>query len=100
MVPSCCSSLLHAVDLVGRGSNLSCSVPKKVEFGFLLDGVTVLVEFLVTGGLVLSLDLGLLIEGAFESVAILEEPGTSTLRLVVGELALEVEAIGVDPLAG
>ena len=78
--------------------NLSRRVPEKVELCLLLDSITLTVELLLRRRLVLSLDLRLLLEGALESVAVLEEPSASTLRFVVREGSLEVEAVRVDPL--
>ena len=94
------ASLLDTVDLVGGGGDVGGRVPDQVELGLLLDGVAIFVDFFVGGRLVLALDLGLLLEGALEGVAVLEEPDAFALRLVVRELALKVEPVGVNPLAG
>lgn len=82
------------------GRDFGRRVPEQVELGLLLDGVALTVQLFLGGRLVLTLDLRLLFEGALERVSILEVPGARALRLVVGELALEVESVGVDPLAG
>ena len=93
------SSLLHAVHLVGRGRDFGRRVPTKVDFGLLFDGVTVRVDFFIAGGLVFALCLRLLLEGALECVAVLEEPDALSLGLVVLEFAFKVHAVWVDPLA-
>jgi len=84
---------------VGRGSDTSRRVPNQVELCRLRDGVAFGVNFILTGRLVLALGLGLLLEDAFESVAILEEPCALALRFVVLKVALEVNTVGIDPLA-
>ena len=93
-------SLLHAVNLVRRGGNARRGVPIQVVLWLLLDRVALRVEFLFRRRLILTLLLHLLLKSTLKSVAVAEVPGTFALRLVVGKAALEVDSVGVDPLAG
>ena len=82
------------------GCDFGRRVPDEVELGLLLNRVALRVHFLLRRRFILALDLRFLFEGAFKRVAILEVPGAGALGLIVHEGALEIEAIGVDPLTG
>ena len=92
-------SLLNAVDLMGRGGNASRRVPNQVELLFLGQRGATGRKLRIRFWLILTLSLCLLLESALQSVAILEEPGAGALWFVVLEATLEVDAVGIDPLA-
>lgn len=85
---------------MGRGADARRGVPVQVELGRLLDRVAFAVDLLLAGRVILTLNLWLLLESALESVAVAEEPRAGALRFIVSELALEVDTVGINPLAG
>ena len=87
---------------MGRCGNLGRCFPLQVKLWLRWNGVAFSVKFRLSLdriALLVPQDLVSLLELTLERVAILEEPGTGALRLVVLEVALEVEAVRVDPLS-
>ena len=92
-------SLLHAVDIASCSCNLRLRLPLKVNLWLLWDRFTFLVNFFLGGRLVFTFYSVLLFKGAFELVTIFEVPDSLAFWFVILEFALEVDTIGVDPLA-
>ena len=87
---------------MGGCRNLGRCLPLKVELGLLRNFLTCLWvndrfgwDFIAV---LVPQDTGCLLKLTLELVAILEEPGSGALRLVVLEITLEVKPVRVDPL--
>ena len=86
-----------------RCRNLGRCFPLKVELGLLRNFFTCIgVKDRLRWDLIalfVPVYSGCLLKHTLELVAILEEPGSGALRLVVFEIALEVKPVRVDPLS-
>ena len=74
-------------------------MPLEVNLWLLWDRFTFLVNFFLGGRLVFTLYSVLLLKVSLELVTIFEVPDSLAFWFVILELALEVDTIGVDPLA-